>query len=166
MTGLTINGDLTVTGTPSLQGFSATTISATTIGTSGDCVDDIYVSNIHSCSPLNINPLDEGNVYFGSTSGVTIDLTNNRVGIGTTTPTAKLSISGNTHLSGETRYYISNVLYDGFIRPASSPSGLVLELGSSSSSTHIQILPSNRTFFYQSTYFTTTPTINFGVSRI
>ena len=31
MTGLTINGDLTVTGTTSLQGFSATTISATTM---------------------------------------------------------------------------------------------------------------------------------------
>lgn len=98
MTGLTINGDLTVTGTTSLQGFSATTISATTIGTSGDCVDDIYVSNIHSCSPLNINPLDEGNVYFGSTSGVTIDLTNNRLGIGTLTPQYKLDVSGSSRV--------------------------------------------------------------------
>jgi hypothetical protein len=43
---------------------------------------------------LNINPLDEGNVYFGSTSGVTIDLANNRVGIGTLTPTQKLDVSG------------------------------------------------------------------------
>ena len=42
--------------------------------TSGDCITDIHVSNIHSCSPLNINPLDEGNVYFGANSGVTIDL--------------------------------------------------------------------------------------------
>jgi hypothetical protein len=96
MTGLTVNGNLTVTGTTSLQGFSATTISATTIGSSGDCVDDIYVSNIHSCSPLNINPLNEGNVYFGSTSGVTFDLINNKVGIGITNPTAKLHLSGNS----------------------------------------------------------------------
>tara|TARA_Y100000385_G_scaffold80315_1_gene81873 strand:- start:54 stop:2612 length:2559 start_codon:yes stop_codon:yes gene_type:complete len=44
--------------------------------TSGDCITDIHVSNIHSCSPLNINPLDEGNVYFGTNSGVTIDLLN------------------------------------------------------------------------------------------
>jgi hypothetical protein len=44
--------------------------------TSGDCIGDIFVSNIHSCSPLNINPLDEGNVYFGSTSGFTIDVDN------------------------------------------------------------------------------------------
>jgi len=81
-TGLTINGVL----------------SATTIGTSGDCVDDIYVSNIHSCSPLNINPLDEGNVYFGSTSGVTIDLSNDRVGIGTATPQYKLDVSGSSRV--------------------------------------------------------------------
>ena len=47
--------------------------------TSGDCISDIYVSNIHSCSPLNINPNDEGNVYFGSTSGVTIDVLNSNV---------------------------------------------------------------------------------------
>jgi hypothetical protein len=44
--------------------------------TSGDCISDIFVSNIHSCSPLNINPLDEGNVYFGSTSGFTVDVSN------------------------------------------------------------------------------------------
>ena len=89
---LNYDGNLTVSGTTFLQGLSATTISATTIGTSGDCIDDIYVSNIHSCSPLNINPLNEGNVYFGSTSGVTIDLTNNSVGIGTTTPSGQLQV--------------------------------------------------------------------------
>ena len=89
------SGD-TMTGTLYVPTISATTISATTIGSSGDCVDDIYVSNIHSCSPLNINPLDEGNVYFGSTSGVTIDLVNNRVGIGNITPTEKLDVSGKT----------------------------------------------------------------------
>jgi hypothetical protein len=64
--------------------------------TSGDCITDLFVSNIHSCSPLNINPLDEGNVYFGSTSAVTIDLTNNRVGINTSQPDYKLDISGTT----------------------------------------------------------------------
>ncbi len=68
--------------------------------TSATCISDIFVSNIHSCSPLNINPLDEGNVYFGSTSAVTIDLTNNIVGIGTTTPTTKLDINGGTRHRG------------------------------------------------------------------
>ena len=81
---------------PSLSASSGTIInfSADTIGSSGDCVNDLYVSNIHSCSPLNINPLNEGNVYFGSTSGVTIDVTNSRVGIGTKTPTERLTVSG------------------------------------------------------------------------
>ena len=68
------------------------TLGVNTIGTSGDCVNDLFVSNIHSCSPLNINPLDEGNVYFGSTSGVTIDISNNRLGIGIDTPQYKLDV--------------------------------------------------------------------------
>ena len=70
------------------------TLGVNTIGTSGDCVNDLFVSNIHSCSPLNINPLDEGNVYFGSTSGVTIDISNNRLGIGIDTPQYPLDIVG------------------------------------------------------------------------
>ena len=62
--------------------------------TSGTCITDLHVSNLHSCSPLYINPLDEGNVYFGSTSGVTIDVANNRIGIGTETPSSQLHIEG------------------------------------------------------------------------
>jgi hypothetical protein len=41
---------------------------------SGGCITDLYVSNIHSCSPLNINPGDEGDVIFGSSNGVVISL--------------------------------------------------------------------------------------------
>ena len=70
-----------------------TTLSATTIGASGNCVTDLYISNIHSCSPLNIQPNDEGNVYFGSTSAVTIDLANNRLGVGIANPSAKLHVN-------------------------------------------------------------------------
>ncbi len=62
--------------------------------TSGTCITDLHISNLHSCSPLYINPLDEGNVYFGSTSGVTIDVANNRIGIGTETPSSQLHIAG------------------------------------------------------------------------
>ena len=80
--------------TGTILNFTADTISVNTIGNSGDCVNDIYVTNIHSCSPLNINPLDEGNIYFGSTSGVTIDVINSRLGIGITTPDRRLVVSG------------------------------------------------------------------------
>lgn len=45
-------------------------------GGSGNCITDLYVTNIHSCSPLNINPLDEGNIYIGSNSGFTYDIVN------------------------------------------------------------------------------------------
>jgi len=64
--------------------------------TSGGCITDIFVTNVHSCSPLNINPLDEGNVYFGSTSGITIDVINNRLGINNPNPLYTLDISGTT----------------------------------------------------------------------
>jgi hypothetical protein len=90
-TGGTVTGETIFTG-----GLSATTISATTIGSPTDCVDDLYVTNIHSCAPLNINPLDEGNVYFGSTSGITIDVINNRLGINNPIPQYILDISGTT----------------------------------------------------------------------
>lgn len=70
-------------------------------GGTGTCITDLYVSNIHACSPLNINPLDEGNVYFGSTSGITIDISNKRVGINTESPSYTFdfnSSDGNTKL--------------------------------------------------------------------
>jgi hypothetical protein len=64
------------------------------ISTSANCISDLYVSNIHSCSPLLINPLDEGNVYIGSDSGFTYDTLNSRVGIGITSPSSSLHMKG------------------------------------------------------------------------
>ena len=103
LSGGTVSGSTNFT-----NGLTANTVSATTYlnlpqfsGGSGNCITDLYTSNIHSCSPLNINPLDEGNVYFGSTSGVTIDVTNSRVGIGTDSPNYPLQILGGT----DTFYY-------------------------------------------------------------
>ena len=69
-------------------------------GGSSNCISDLYVSNIHSCSPLLINPNDEGNVYFGSTSGITLDVINKRIGINTNNPQHSLHISGNTKIDG------------------------------------------------------------------
>ena len=77
--------------------------------TSGDCINDIYVKNIHSCSPLNINPNDEGNVYFGSTSGITIDVVNNRVGIGNSGSTPNVDLLIWNDVDGITGLNIKNV---------------------------------------------------------
>jgi hypothetical protein len=80
--------------------------------TSGDCINDIYVKNIHSCSPLNINPLDEGNVYFGSTSGVTIDVINKRLGINTLLPNYNVEVFNDdltTSNNKKTRCSIDNI---------------------------------------------------------
>ena len=45
---------------------------------SNNCFQNLYVKNIHGCpTNLYVQPLDEGNVYFGSNNasrGVTIDL--------------------------------------------------------------------------------------------
>ncbi len=112
-TGLTINGDLNITGNTILN-----TLSVNTIGTSGNCVNDIYVSNIQSCSPLNINSNDEGDISFGS-SGVTIDLSNNRLGILTDSPTETLDVNGNVRIrnleSGNTFNDVLVVDSDGVI---------------------------------------------------
>ena len=91
------------------------------------CINDFYVSNIHACSPLNINPLDEGNVYFGSTSGVTIDVTNSRLGIGTETPQYPLDILG-----VNSRFY-----YD-----PTSLGGLTILSGGTNIPRHAIIIPS------------------------
>jgi hypothetical protein len=70
-----------VTGTTLFtQGISATTFSAITVGSSANCISDLYVSSIHSCSPLLINPLNEGQVIFGQSNQMVLDLSNKYVG--------------------------------------------------------------------------------------
>jgi hypothetical protein len=85
VTGLTINGNLTVTGNTSLQALTATTISATTI----------TASTISS-------PFTTGSVIFQGSGGTLTqsnsklfwDNTNNRFGVGTNSPTNDIHISG------------------------------------------------------------------------
>ena len=75
-------------------------------GGTGTCITDLYVSNIHSCSPLNINPLDEGTVYFGSTSGITIDVLNKRIGVNTSSPNYTFDFNGG---NGNTKFYYNDI---------------------------------------------------------
>ena len=75
-TGVTLNGTtLEFNRTDSSNAYLVDLSSLKFTGnTSGDCISDIHVSNIHSCSPLRINPNDEGDIYFGSSNSVVIDV--------------------------------------------------------------------------------------------
>jgi len=57
--------------------------------TSASCINDLYVTNLNSCSPLHIQPTNNGDVYIGESGGV-------NVGIGTLMPSEKLEVSGKT----------------------------------------------------------------------
>ena len=94
-TGGTVSGPTIFTG-----GLSATTISATTYlnlptftgNTSGDCITDLFVTNLFGCSPLHIDPSGVNDVYMVENGG--------NVGIGTTATTVTLDVAGETRLSG------------------------------------------------------------------
>ena len=62
-------------------------------GGSGNCITDFYVTNVHGCSPLNIQPLSSDDVYMVMGGG--------NVGIGLTTPNEKLHVSGNTIVNSD-----------------------------------------------------------------
>jgi len=99
--GLDSNGNV-VTSTTGGTPFSWSDPVVTSGNTSGDCITNLWVSNIHSCSPLYINPADDGNVYYGSSSGITIDIINKSIGINTNTPLGGLDIrQDNLYVSNE-----------------------------------------------------------------
>jgi hypothetical protein len=97
-TGGTVTGATTFSG-----GLSATSVTGTTI----------WAEKIRGkFGPIQINDTDGGNIYFGSTSGITLDVINRRIGIGTTTPTTDLDVTGKTRTatlqvtSGATNGYV------------------------------------------------------------
>ncbi len=100
--GFDSNGNV-VTGTTGVgSSFSWSDPLVSSGNTSTDCLTNLYVANLRSCSPLYINPGDEGDVYFGSNSGVTIQTSFGKMGIGTQTPISKLHINnGNVLISNE-----------------------------------------------------------------
>jgi hypothetical protein len=69
-------------------------------GGSSSCIADFYVTNIHGCSPINIQPTSSDNVYLVNGGG--------NVGINVLTATTKLHVSGNTLFNGEVMW-LSNI---------------------------------------------------------
>jgi len=76
--------------------------------TSGDCITDLFVSNVNSCSPLHIQPLNTGDVYIGENGGV-------NVGIGTNSPTRVLDSRGTFNLQPSTNTFLR---FDGTLMEA------------------------------------------------
>ncbi len=101
--GLDSDGFVVTGTTGSGTSFSWSDPVVTSGNNNSDCISDLYVSNLHSCSPLHINPDDEGNVYFGSLSGLTVELSSDvNIGVGTNSPLSKLHVNnGNILVSNE-----------------------------------------------------------------
>jgi hypothetical protein len=89
-TGATLNGNILEFDRTDLANAYSVDLSPLTFtgNTSGDCITDLYVTNIYGCSPLHIEPSGVNDVYMVENGG--------DVGIGTSTPTAKLHLAGDT----------------------------------------------------------------------
>lgn len=81
------------------------TISQVFDSMSGYCIPLVFTSRISSCGKLEINSLDEGNIYLGSTSAVTIDLGVSSVGINRPLPQHSLDVNGDINVD----YFNSNL---------------------------------------------------------
>lgn len=91
VTGGTLNGtnlDLTWNTGGSVPSIDFSSLSGLTFtgNTSGDCITDLWLTNLYGCSPLHIEPSGVNNVYIVENGG--------NVGIGTTGTTEKLHVSG------------------------------------------------------------------------
>ena len=101
VTGLTINGDLTVTGNTNVQGLTATTISATTYQNLPIDPDTYITAFTYSSNTLTIddNSGNTFNVTINDFTGLTIN--------------GDLTVTGNTSVQGLTATTISATTYQG-----------------------------------------------------
>jgi len=102
VSGITRTNRLIVTNNPQLnhvltcidaEGMAEWGPATFTGNTSATCITDIYTTNLYGCSPLHIDPSGLNDVYIVENGG--------NVGIGTTSPTSKLHVSGNTYIQGD-----------------------------------------------------------------
>jgi hypothetical protein len=112
-TGVTLNGNILEFDRNNLSNAYSVDLSSLifTGNTSGDCISDIHVSNIHSCSPLRINPNNEGNIYFGSSNGVMIDVTSGTISANTLSIFG-VNITGDTYVTSGTYFTGGTITFD------------------------------------------------------
>jgi hypothetical protein len=104
------------------------------------------VSKIHSCSPLEINPLDEGDIIIGSNNNFYFDVTNKRLGIG------KVPILG--HIDIETTY--GNFIW----RPTINSNTLTISGGTTNQQQFVSLNEKSAFSFIQmGSGYTTNPTV-------
>ena len=99
------NGTITFNNAAGGQAFQV--LGVTFTGGSGNCINNLYVNNIHPCVlNIQVQPLSVGNVYFGANSGFTVDLTTDpgstRIGLNTNTPQHTFDMYS---YDGRSRYY-------------------------------------------------------------
>ena len=95
VTGGTLNGtnlDLTWNTGGSVPSIELSGLTFTG-NTSGDCISNLYLTNLYGCSPLHIEPSGVNDVYIVENGG--------NVGIGTNTPAKKLHVNGDVIISGD-----------------------------------------------------------------
>lgn len=92
-TGATLNGNIVEFNRNDLSNAYSVDLTPLifTGNTSGDCITDLFVSNLNSCSPLHIQPINNGDVYILEGGG--------NVGIGTSTPITTLDVNGDVNVS-------------------------------------------------------------------
>jgi hypothetical protein len=121
--GLDING-MVVSGDTS-QSFTG--------NTSGDCITDLYVTNLYGCSPLHIEPTGLNDVYITENGG--------NVGVGRV-PEKKLDVLGETRLSGGGQNILT-VIGSGSTSPLFTVEGSQGELLTVTDDTDLSILRVN-----------------------
>jgi hypothetical protein len=92
-TGVTLNGNIIEFNRNDLSNAYSVDLSQLvfTGNTSGDCITDLYITNLNSCSPLHIQPTNNGDVYISESGG--------NVGIGTNNPITTLDVNGDVNIS-------------------------------------------------------------------
>jgi hypothetical protein len=91
---------LVIDGSGYVKSVPQSSITPIFTGGTGSCIVDLYVTNIHGCSPINIQPTSSDNVYMVMGGG--------NVMVGGTNPQTKFHISGSTMFNTDIIYQYEN----------------------------------------------------------